>query len=70
MKITELLNTPEKSQGTTSCGTTSSAIKGQPAQDIVSQIDKYNFNMSLVSFEKIPNEYIAKYNENISIILE
>ena len=37
MKITELLNTPEKSQGTTSCGTTSSAIKGQPTQDIVSQ---------------------------------
>lgn len=34
-----------------------------------SMIDKYNFNMSLVSFEKIPNEYIAKYNENISIIL-
>ena len=37
MKITELLNTPEKSQGTTSCGTRYSAIKGQPAQDIVSQ---------------------------------
>lgn len=32
-------------------------------------IDKYNFNMSLVSFEKIPHEYIAKYNENISINL-
>jgi len=37
MKITELLNTPEKSHGTISCGTTSSAIKGQPTQDIVSQ---------------------------------
>ena len=36
MKITELLNTPEKSKDTTSCGTTSSAIKGQPTQDIVS----------------------------------
>ena len=36
MKITELLNTPEKSKDTTSCGTTSSTIKGQPTQDIVS----------------------------------
>ncbi len=37
MKITELLNTPEKLQDTTSCGTTSSVIKGNSTQDIVSQ---------------------------------
>ena len=38
MKISELLNMPKKSQDTTSCGTTSSAIKGQPKQDIVPEI--------------------------------
>ena len=37
MKITEIINTPENSQGTTSSATTSSAIKGQPTQDIVPQ---------------------------------
>ena len=37
MKIKEFILAPSKSQDTTSCGTTSSAIKGQPAQDIVSQ---------------------------------
>ena len=33
-------------------------------------IDKYNFNMSLVSFEKIPTEYINIYFNNITIKLE
>lgn len=33
-------------------------------------IDKYNFNMSLVSFEKIPMEYIDIYFNNITIKLE
>jgi hypothetical protein len=37
MKISELLNMPKKSQDTTSCGTTSSAIKGDQTQDIVPQ---------------------------------
>ena len=37
MKIKEFILAPSKSQDTTSCGTTSSAIKGQLAQDIVSQ---------------------------------
>ena len=32
-------------------------------------VDKYNFNMSLVSFEKIPAEYIEKYFNNITINL-
>ena len=35
MKITELLNLPGKLQDTRSCGTTSSAIKTTPTQDIV-----------------------------------
>ena len=38
MKIDQILNVPKKSQDTTSCGTTSSAIKGQPTQDIVPEI--------------------------------
>ena len=33
-------------------------------------IDKYNFNMSLVSSEKIPDKYIDKYFSNITINLE
>ena len=37
MKITEIINTPGNSQGTTSSATISSAIKGQPTQDIVPQ---------------------------------
>jgi hypothetical protein len=38
MKIKEFILAPSKSQDTTSCGTTSSAIKGQPTQDIVPEI--------------------------------
>ena len=38
MKIKEFILAPLKSQDTTSCGTTSSAIKGQPTQDIVPEI--------------------------------
>ena len=38
MKIKEFIIAPSKSQDTTSCGTTSSAIKGQPTQDIVPEI--------------------------------
>ena len=38
MKIKEIILAPSKSQDTTSCGTTSSAIKGQPTQDIVPEI--------------------------------
>ena len=38
MKIKEFILVPSKSQDTTSCGTTSSAIKGQPTQDIVPEI--------------------------------
>ena len=37
MKITEIILVPSKSQDTTSCGTTSSVIKGNSTQDIVSQ---------------------------------
>ena len=37
MKIHEIAIAPSKNQETTSCGTTSSASKGQPTQDIVSQ---------------------------------
>jgi len=37
MKISEFINTPKNLEGTTSSATTSSAIKGQPTQDIVSQ---------------------------------
>ena len=36
MKISEFINTPKNLEGTTSSATTSSAIKGQPTQDIVS----------------------------------
>ena len=42
MKITEIINTPGNSQGTTSSATTSSAIKGQPTQDIVPEIIEGN----------------------------
>ena len=38
MKIKEFILAPSKSQDTISCGTTSSAIKGQPTQDIVPEI--------------------------------
>ena len=38
MKIKEFILAPSKSQDTTSCGTTSSAIKGQSTQDIVPEI--------------------------------
>ena len=38
MKIKEFILAPSKSQDTTSCGTTSSSIKGQPTQDIVPEI--------------------------------
>ena len=38
MKIKEFILAPSKSQDTTSCGTTYSAIKGQPTQDIVPEI--------------------------------
>ena len=38
MKIHEIAIAPSKNQETTSCGTTSSAIKGQPTQDIVPEI--------------------------------
>ena len=38
MKIKEFILAPSKSQDTTSCGTTSSVIKGQPTQDIVPEI--------------------------------
>ena len=37
MKITEFIVVPKKLEDTTSCGTTSSASKGQPTQDIVPQ---------------------------------
>jgi len=37
MKIAELVIAPKESKDTTSCGTTSSAIKGGQTQDIVSQ---------------------------------
>lgn len=33
-------------------------------------IDKYNFNISLVSFKKIPEEHIANYYKHFKIILE
>ena len=36
MKITEVVIAPKESKDTISSGTISSAIKGQPAQDIVS----------------------------------
>ncbi len=42
MKIKEFILAPSKSQDTTSCGTTSSAIKGQPTQDIVPEIIEGN----------------------------
>lgn len=31
--------------------------------------DKFNFNMSLVSFERIPSEHIEKFNKNVVINL-
>ena len=37
MKIREFINTPKNSEGTESSATISSAIKGQPTQDIVPQ---------------------------------
>ncbi len=37
MKIKEFVIVPKKIEDTTSCGTTSSTIKGQPTQDIVPQ---------------------------------
>ena len=37
MKIKEFIIVPKESNDTISCGTTSSAIKGQPTQDVVSQ---------------------------------
>ena len=37
MKIKEFIVVPKNLEDTTSCGTTSSASKGQPTQDIVSQ---------------------------------
>ena len=37
MKIREFINTPKNSEGTRSSATISSAIKGQPTQDIVPQ---------------------------------
>ena len=37
MKISELLNTPKKSEDTTSSATTSSAIQGNQTQDVVPQ---------------------------------
>ena len=37
MKINEITIVPKESNDTISCGTTSSAIKGQPTQDIVPQ---------------------------------
>ena len=37
MKINEITIVPKESKDTISCGTTSSAIKGQPTQDVVSQ---------------------------------
>ena len=37
MKINEITIVPSESNDTISCGTTSSAIKGQPTQDVVSQ---------------------------------
>jgi 5'-3' exonuclease len=30
-------------------------------------LDKFNFNINLVSFEKIPSEYVKKFYENVSI---
>ncbi len=45
MKITEFIIAPKKSKDTTSCDTTSSAIKGGSTQDIVPQdIVPENFN--------------------------
>jgi hypothetical protein len=31
--------------------------------------EKFNFNMSLVSFEKIPKEHIENFNKNVVINL-
>jgi hypothetical protein len=32
-------------------------------------MEKYEFNLSLVSFEKIPEEYIKLFNKNINIVI-
>ena len=37
MKISEFINVPKESKDTTSCGTTYSGQKADPAQDIVPQ---------------------------------
>ena len=42
MKIKEFILVPKNSEGTTSSATTSSAIKGQPTQDIVPEIIEGN----------------------------